>query len=83
MVGSAELAVLLTINIEAERESLSDLAAIGTREVSGNISHVTNAAGDTGAASGQVLQAATELSTQAERLSAEVVTFLAKARAAA
>jgi hypothetical protein len=43
---------------------------------------VTQAAGETGAASSQALKAAAELSQQAERLNAEIAAFLAKARAA-
>jgi methyl-accepting chemotaxis protein len=57
-------------------------AALGTREVSGNIAHVTQAAGETGTASNEVLRAATALSAQAEQLSAEVATFMTRARAA-
>jgi methyl-accepting chemotaxis protein len=43
---------------------------------------MTQAARETGAASGNLLKAAAELSQQAERLSVEVAAFLAKARAA-
>jgi methyl-accepting chemotaxis protein len=43
---------------------------------------VTQAAGETGAASSQVLTAASELSRQSEQLGAEVSGFLATVRAA-
>jgi methyl-accepting chemotaxis protein len=51
-------------------------------EVSSNISGVTNAAGETGAAATQVLGAAGGLAREAERLRREVDTFLATVRAA-
>ena len=57
-------------------------AAAGTHEVSSNIAGVTQAAGETGAASTQVLAAANELARQAETLRSEVDTFLATVRAA-
>ena len=57
-------------------------AAAGTNEVYSNIAGVTKAAGDTGAASSQVLGAAGELAKQAETLRAQVDTFLANIRAA-
>ena len=56
-------------------------AASGTQEVSGNISGVTQAATETGAAAQQVLSSAGELSKQSETLRAEVDGFLAKIRA--
>jgi methyl-accepting chemotaxis protein len=57
-------------------------AAKGTGEVSANIAGVTQAAGETGEAAGQVLAASSELSTQAERLRAQVDKFVADIRAA-
>lgn len=57
-------------------------AATGTTEVTGNIAGVASAAEETGAAATQVLGAASELSLQSERLSAEVDRFLAMVRAA-
>ena len=56
--------------------------AHGTALVSQNISGVTQVVDDTGAASAQLLGAATELSTQAELLRNEVGTFLSAIRAA-
>lgn len=57
-------------------------AARGTDEVSSSITHVTSAAAATGAASSQVLGAASELSRQSETLRGEMNRFLAAARAA-
>ena len=56
--------------------------AAATQTVSANIAGVTQLAGETGAASSQVLHAAGELSRQAEHLSRQVDTFLVDARAA-
>jgi methyl-accepting chemotaxis protein len=58
------------------------VAAVGTSDVSRSILAVSRAAGETGHAASQVLDAASELSTQAERLRLEIDTFLAKGRAA-
>ncbi|MET0430281.1 MAG: HAMP domain-containing methyl-accepting chemotaxis protein [Microvirga sp.] len=57
-------------------------ATVGTKEVTGNIVGVAGASEQTGEAAGQVLSAATGLSRQSERLSAEVDRFLATLRAA-
>ncbi|MGX7706900.1 methyl-accepting chemotaxis protein [Methylobacterium sp. Gmos1] len=57
-------------------------ASAGTTEVTGNIAGVAQASEETGAAAGQVLSAASELSHQSERLGAEVDRFLATIRAA-
>jgi methyl-accepting chemotaxis protein len=57
-------------------------AAMATRDVTRNIGGVSEAATATGAASGQVLSAAGELSQQAEHLRAEVSHFLQNVRAA-
>ena len=57
-------------------------AAAGTGEVTGNIAGVASAAEDTGAAATQVLGAASQLSRQSERLTAEMGRFLASVRAA-
>ena len=46
------------------------------------ISGVSQAASETGAAAGQVLTAASDVSKQAEQLSGEVNTFVAGVRAA-
>ena len=57
-------------------------AAAGTNEVSSNIAGVTQASGEVGAASNQVLNSASELSKQSERLKKDVEGFLANVRAA-
>jgi methyl-accepting chemotaxis protein len=56
--------------------------AARTQDVSASIGGVGQAANDTGAAATQVLGASNELSVQAEKLSAEVQSFLAGVRAA-
>ena len=56
--------------------------ASSTQTVSSNIAGVSRAANDTGAAATQVLGAAGDLSRQAETLSSEVNTFIAKVRVA-
>ena len=57
-------------------------ATAGTREVTGNIVGVAGASEQTGEAAGKVLSAATGLSRQSERLTAEVDRLLATMRAA-
>ena len=57
-------------------------AASGTSEVTHNIAELAMAADETGTAAGQVLGAASELSRQAEQLTAEVTRFLDTVRAA-
>jgi methyl-accepting chemotaxis protein len=57
-------------------------ASKGTAEITHNIAGVTQAANETGAASSQVLGAATALSQQAETLRGDVQSFLANIRAA-
>ena len=56
--------------------------ATATDEVAENITGVSNAAGDTGTAAGQVLGSATELARQAAELSNEVSNFITGLRAA-
>ena len=57
-------------------------AATGTREMSGNIAGVTEAAEQGVASAGQVLSAASDLSQQASLMRSEVERFLTKIRAA-
>ncbi len=57
-------------------------AAVGTGEVTGNITGVARAAEETGAAAGQVLSSASELSQESEHLNAELRRFLDIVRAA-
>jgi len=56
-------------------------ASVGTTEVTSNIVSVNEAAGSTGAAAGQVLSAASELSRESEGLRHKVEDFLAAVRA--
>ena len=58
-------------------------ASVGTREVSTNIVGVTQAAGETGQVSIQVLEAAKTLATQSDNLRTEVDGFLRDIREAA
>ena len=57
-------------------------AAQGTQAVSADIAEVLHAAGETGAAAGQVLSAAQDLARYASGLGQEVTTFLAAVKAA-
>jgi methyl-accepting chemotaxis protein len=57
-------------------------AAAGTDEVSSNIAGVTQASGEVGAAATQVLNSASGLSKQSERLKTDVARFLDTVRAA-
>ena len=57
-------------------------AAVGTNEVSKNIGGVSTAAGETGQAANQVLDASHALAVQADELRAEVDRFLAGVKAA-
>lgn len=56
--------------------------AVGTGEVTANISGVAGAAEETGSAASQVLASASELTRQSEHLGTEVARFLATVRAA-
>ncbi|WP_309417488.1 methyl-accepting chemotaxis protein [Telmatospirillum sp.] len=56
------------------------LAAAGTREVTGNIAGVTDTAGQTGSAANQVLNAAAGLTEQSTVLRTQVDSFLANIR---
>ncbi len=53
-----------------------------TQKVASNIESVSGAASDTGAAAGQVLTSAADLSTQAKHIDSEVLAFLKSVRAA-
>jgi methyl-accepting chemotaxis protein len=57
-------------------------AAIGAQDVTGNISVVSQAANNAGAAASEVLGASGQLSRQADELSKEVGQFIAGVRAA-
>ncbi len=64
------------------REELGMLLQVNGRIVNSNIENVNKAAGETGTASNQVLNAAQEMSRQAEGLRGEVDRFLAEVRSA-
>jgi methyl-accepting chemotaxis protein len=90
-VATGEIASYVARMRAATREAVDAIEAIArntreaaarTQEVSASIEGVTEAAGVTGSIATQVLAAASDLSHQAERLSADVDTFLVKARAA-
>ncbi len=57
-------------------------AAVGTNEIATNVSGVQQAAGDTGAAAHQVLEASSELSRQSETMRGQVEIFLSGIKAA-
>ncbi|MGF3024879.1 methyl-accepting chemotaxis protein [Methylobacterium aquaticum] len=81
---TASIAAAVTQQGEATQEIVRNVghAAMGTSEVTGTISGVAQASEETGAAAGEVLSAASDLSRQSEQLSAEVTRFLATVRAA-
>jgi methyl-accepting chemotaxis protein len=68
------------VTLEISRSVLQ--AAQGTRDVSGGISGVNEAAQQTGAAASEVLTAAGQLSRSGEALKVQVDTFLREVRAA-
>jgi methyl-accepting chemotaxis protein len=57
-------------------------AAVGTTQVANNIADVNRSAADTGLASSQVLASARQLSSENNRLKAEVIKFLSTVRVA-
>ena len=81
---SASIAAAVEEQGAATREIVRNVAqaALGTEEVTGNISGVARASGATGAAAGEVLASASDLSRQSERLRSEVARFLQTVRAA-
>ncbi|AWK89301.1 methyl-accepting chemotaxis protein (plasmid) [Azospirillum thermophilum] len=83
-----EIATTIAAAIEEQGAATSEIArnvhqaAVGTQAVTNNIADVSHAATETGAAAGQVLDAAGELSREADRLRGEVEQFLTAIRAA-
>lgn len=83
-----EIATAIATAVEQQGSATQEIArnvqeaAQGTGMVSSNIIGVNNAAGKTGAAAGQVLVSAEQLSGQAAMLRADVDRFLANIRAA-
>ncbi len=83
-----EIASSIAGAVEQQGEATQEIAravqqaAMGTSEVNGNIAVVNDAVADTGQRAGAVLEAATELTGQAEGLKNEVSRFLADMRQA-
>ena len=81
---SSEIAGAVDQQGQATREIAGNVqqAANGTREVNGNIQNVTRASDEAGAAASRLLDAANGLSSQSDRLKAEVGGFIASLNAA-
>lgn len=84
----SEISAAISAAVEQQGAATNEIsrsvqdAAKGTSEVSSNISAITRLAGETGAASAEVLASASELSQQSEKLRVEVDKFLATVKAA-
>jgi Methyl-accepting chemotaxis protein (MCP) signalling domain len=84
----SEIAGAIAAAVEEQGSATQEIArnvqeaAQGTTQVATNISDVNRGAGETGAASGQVLLSARELSNEGSRLKIEVDKFLVTVRAA-
>jgi len=84
----SEIATAIAAAVEEQTAATAEIArnvqetAASTRDVAANIAGVSQAATSTGAAASQVLEAASGLSQQSERLSAEVQSFMVGVRAA-
>jgi methyl-accepting chemotaxis protein len=82
--------ISMTISTAVEQQGAStqeiartvQQAAKGTQDVNSNIESVSKAAGETGTAAGQVLDASRDMARRAEGLRAEVDKFLAEVRSA-
>ncbi len=84
----AEISTAIASAVEEQSSATGEIASNvqeasrGTQEVTSNIAGVNAAATETGQSAGQLLEAAGELSQQAETMRAEVDSFLAGVRAA-
>lgn len=84
--GMQQISEAIEASVLEQREATQEICgnihqtALGTQEVSKNISGVTMAAQDTSSGSNEVLLASSELSRQAEGLSAAVESFLVNVR---
>jgi methyl-accepting chemotaxis protein len=84
----SRVATAIAVSVEEQGAATQEIvrnvaqAATGTAEVTSNIAGVAGAAERTGLSARQVLDASSELSRQAERLSGEVGEFLATVKAA-
>ena len=82
------ISTAIAISIEEQGAATAEIArsvqqtAASTEDITENISGVSHAAGETGAAAAAVLQAASGLAQQADQLTAEVNSFVASIRAA-
>ena len=83
-----EIAAAIAAAVEEQGAATQEIArnvqqaASGTQEVTSNITGVSQGASSTGAAAGEVLSAAGELSRQAEQLTGEVGQYIAAMKAA-
>lgn len=83
-----EAMISISAAVEQQNASTSEIsrsaqeAATGTQDVATNISDVQHSITETGAASGQVLSAATGLQAQSKELDQKISSFLASIRAA-
>jgi methyl-accepting chemotaxis protein len=83
-----EIATTIAAAVEHQNAATRDIAgnvhqaAVGTHQVSANITGLNEAASETGEAATQVLDAASGLSRDAEKLRGEVSSFIATIRAA-
>jgi methyl-accepting chemotaxis protein len=81
-----DIATTISSAVEEQGVSTQEIArnvqqaATGTQDVNANIENVRKAAGETGTAAGQVLNASQEMSRQAEGLRGEVDRFLQEIR---
>jgi methyl-accepting chemotaxis protein len=84
----SEIAATIATAVEEQGAATQEIArnvqqaASGTQEVSSNIVGVSQGANETGAAAGQVLGAAGDLSQQAEKLRHEVAAYITGVKAA-
>jgi methyl-accepting chemotaxis protein len=84
----SSIASTIAASVEEQGAAMQDIArnvqqaAEGTAHVAKNIADVSRGAGETGSASAQVLSSAQSLSTESNRLKAEVEKFLETVRAA-
>jgi methyl-accepting chemotaxis protein len=83
-----EIAAAIASAVEEQGSATQEIArnvqqaALGTNEITSNVSGVQQAAGDTGAAAHQVLEASSELSRQSETMRSKVESFLSNIKAA-
>ena len=84
----SDISAVIAVAMEQQGASIKDIsrnvqhAAQGAAQVSSNILKVNRGAGETDAASAQVLSSAQALSSESARLKLEVDKFLATVRAA-